>query len=83
MDEMKLYGIFPLSFALGIFITTVLFRTRDLGMPLWMGRNFMKWSGTSLFIILFVGYLQLQRGFQQDNQRKLFTDYQSKLDVEK
>ena len=59
MDEMKLYAVFPVAFALGIFISTVLFRTRDLGMPLWMGRNLMKWSGASLFIILLVGYLQL------------------------
>ena len=76
MDSMKLWAVIPVALAFGLVISTALLRTRDLVVPLWMGRQLMKWSGTSLFFLLLLGYMQVQTGLQHDNQRKLFVDYQ-------
>jgi hypothetical protein len=56
MDHMKLQAVIPLAIALGLLVSAVLLRTRDLAMPLWMGRQFMKWAGVSILIMIFVGY---------------------------
>jgi hypothetical protein len=52
-------------------------------MPLWFGKQYMKWGGVSLLALVFVGYSQLQRGFYSDEQRKMFLHYQQKLEQDK
>jgi ABC-type enterobactin transport system permease subunit len=75
MDEMKLSSVFPMMIAQAILISTALIRMRDLVVPLWMGRQVLKWTGIQFLITMLVGYSMLQKGYNQDEQRKLFLDY--------
>lgn len=76
MDDMRIQAVIPLAFAFGLFVTQILFRLRDMAVPLWFGRSLLKWGGMSVLSMVFVGYGQLQRGFYTDDQRKVFMNYQ-------
>ena len=78
MDDMKIQAVLPISLGFGFFITSVILRQRDLSVPLWMGRQYLKWGGTALLALVFTGYAQLQRGFYMDEQRKMLLNYQQK-----
>jgi hypothetical protein len=46
-----------------------------MSIPLWLGKQFLNWGGTTILALVFIGYSQLQRGFYMDEQRKLFLNY--------
>lgn len=83
MDEMKIQSVIPISLGFGFFISSVILRQRDLTIPLWFGRQYLKWGGASLLALVFVGYAQLQRGFYMDEQRKIFLNYQQQLEQDR
>lgn len=68
---------------IGLLVSSVMVRTRDLVIPLWMGRQLIRWSGFNILVLIFLGYALVQRGLNQDEQRKLFLDYQQKLELDK
>ncbi len=83
MDEMRLQAVIPFTFAIGLFVTQILFRLRDLTIPLWFGRSLLKWGGSLILTMVFLGYGQLQKGFYTDDQRKMFLNYQKELEKDK
>ncbi len=76
IDDMKIQATIPLAFGFALFVSKALLRQRDLVIPLWYGRQNIKWGGITILSLIFVGYAQLQRGFNNDEQRKLFLNYQ-------
>jgi len=72
IDAMKIQSVIPMGFALALMVSAVMVRSRDLMMPLWMGRQYLKWGGVGILALIFVGYSTLQRGFYGDDQRKMF-----------
>lgn len=80
---MHMSAPFPILAGLGMLTSLAMVRSRDLSVPLWLGRQYIKWSVISVLICVFLGYALLQRGFNQDEQRKLFLDYQQRLEKDK
>ena len=76
IDDMQVQATLPLAFAFAIFVSIVLLRQRDLVVPLWFGKQSLKWGGPTVMSLIFVGYAQLSRGFYSDEQRKMFLNYQ-------
>jgi hypothetical protein len=66
IDEMKVQATIPLAFAFALFVSKSLLRQRDLSVPLWFGKQSIKWGGITILSLIFVGYAQLQRGFNND-----------------
>jgi hypothetical protein len=56
IDEMNLYSILPLLLSLGISMTIIFGRVRDLTVPLWFGKQYMRWCGIAIFFLLLFGY---------------------------
>jgi hypothetical protein len=75
IDDMKVQATIPLAFGFALFVSQALLRQRDLVVPLWFGRQSIKWAGITVLSLIFVGYAQLQRGFSSDEQRKMFLNY--------
>ena len=55
IDSMDMASIFPLLVLQGIILTVFMVRTRDLGVPLWFGRQIMRWVPMSILLLTFVG----------------------------
>lgn len=72
-----------MAFAFALFVSIVLLRQRDLVVPLWYGKQSLKWGGATVLSLIFVGYAQLARGFYSDEQRKMFLNYQQNLEQDK
>ena len=75
IDDMKVQATIPLALGFALFVSQALLRQRDLVVPLWFGRQSIKWAGITVLSLIFVGYAQLQRGFSNDEQRKMFLNY--------
>ena len=56
---MHIASVIPMTFCLGICVSIILLRLRDLLVPLWMGRQVIKFSGLSILALVFVGYAQM------------------------
>ena len=76
IDDMKVQATIPMALAFALFVSIVLLRQRDLVVPLWYGKQSLKWGGATVLSLIFVGYAQLARGFYSDEQRKMFLNYQ-------
>jgi len=57
----------PLAAALGIFITLMMMKARDLSAPLWLTNQLFKWGALNGFLFVFLGYVQLQRQINNEN----------------
>lgn len=80
IEDMSLYSVMPLIVAKGAFLTSILFMSRDLLIPLWFSKQLIKWAGVSAIFLVFVGYTQMHASFQNDEMRKMMLNYQTKCD---
>lgn len=83
MDGMRLLAIVPLALSIGLSATALFVRSKQLTVPIWYSKQFIRWSAFILPALLIIGLAQINRGNQTEDIRKTIIKYQEINEQEK
>jgi hypothetical protein len=58
IDSFDKYSTVPMGLGLGVFVSTLLLKARDLTIPLWLGKQLARWGGVSVLMSVMIGFIQ-------------------------